>query len=247
MIIEKASPRDVPALRALWQEAFSDTDEFLDTFFALPYRCLAAKDGGTVVGAVYWFDCVCRGEPVAYLYAVATRKTRRGEGIGTRLLTQLHALLAETHKVAILVPGEERLRAFYEKLGYRSFGGRKEIAVAPAAGLLPAETLTAEEYALRRKKLLPAGGVEQVGNTLPLLGELLDFYGGDGWLLAGRVEDGVFTAPEFLGDTRLLGDIFCALQLPSGKVYTAGETPFGMYCPITEDVSAPTYFAFALD
>ena len=247
MIIEPASTRDVPALRELWQEAFSDTDEFLDTFFALPYRCLTAKDGAEAVGAVYWFDCVCRGEPMAYLYAVATRKTRRGEGICTRLLTQLHKLLAESCRATLLVPGEERLRAFYGKLGYRSFGGRKEIAAAPAAGFLQAEVLTPEEYARRRKKLLPVGGVEQEGNTLPFLGKLLDFYGGDGWLLAGRVEDGVFTAPEFLGDTRLLGDVFHTLQLPAGKVYTAGETPYGMYCPITEDVSVPTYFAFALD
>lgn len=247
MIIEKASPRDVPALKELWQEAFSDTDDFLDEFFSLPYQCLAAKDGGAVVGAVYWFDCVCRGEPMAYLYAVATRKERRGEGICTRLLKQLHTLLAENCRATVLVPGEESLRAFYEKLGYRSFGGRREIAVTPAGGILPAETLTPEEYAKRRKKLLPSGGVEQVGNTLPLLGKLLRFYGGEGWLLAGSVEHGVFNAPEFLGDTRLLGDVFHTLQLPGGIVCTAGDTPFGMYCPLVEDIAAPTYFAFALD
>ncbi len=247
MIIEKATPGDEPALRELWQEAFSDTDGFLDEFFSLPYQCLAAKDGEAVVGAAYWFHCICRGEPMAYLYAVATRKTRRGEGICTRLLKALHTRLAETCRATLLVPGEEGLRSFYRKLGYRDFGGRREITVLPGSGILSAEALTVEEYARRRRELLPLGGVEQVGNTLPFLESFLQFYGGEGWLLAGSVEAGVFTAPEFLGDPRLLGDIFHTLNLPGGSVYVAGETPFGMYCPIMENVSAPTYFAFALD
>ena len=86
-----------------------------------------------------------------------------------------------------------------------------------------------------------------MGNTLPFLGKLLRFYGGEGWLLAGSVENGAFIGQEFLGDPCLLGDIFHTLKLPGGSVYMAGETPFGMYCSLAEDISAPAYFAFALD
>ena len=67
MRIEK--PRDIGALRRLWQEAFGDEDAFLDTFFATafsPERCRCAVEGDSLLGALYWFDCICGGKTLAY-------------------------------------------------------------------------------------------------------------------------------------------------------------------------------------
>ena len=53
MIIENPVLQDVPALRALWKQAFSDTDSFLDSFFSLafsPERAMVARQEGKIVG-----------------------------------------------------------------------------------------------------------------------------------------------------------------------------------------------------
>ena len=55
MIIEHPGKKDIPKLRALWQEAFSDTDAFLDLFFTqifAPERSLAVKEGETLLAAL---------------------------------------------------------------------------------------------------------------------------------------------------------------------------------------------------
>lgn len=76
-------PALIPGLRKLWQEAFGDTEEYLDGFFRLAYspeNCLCIGEGDIVHAALYWLDMTCRGERIAYIYAVATAKNRRGEG-----------------------------------------------------------------------------------------------------------------------------------------------------------------------
>ena len=65
MIIDAPKLECVPALRALWREAFGDGDEFLDTFFDTAFskeRCRVAIDGERTVGALYWFDCSFKGK-----------------------------------------------------------------------------------------------------------------------------------------------------------------------------------------
>jgi hypothetical protein len=67
----------IPALRGLWKEAFGDSDDFLDMFWRTAFsydRCRCVTVDGEVAAALYWFDCECRGERVAYIYAVATAK-----------------------------------------------------------------------------------------------------------------------------------------------------------------------------
>ena len=111
----------VPQLRALWKEAFGDTDEFLDTFFTAAYsadRCRCCTENGEVIAALYWFDCSYGDEKIAYIYAVATAKAHRGRGICKRLMEDTHAYLsAHAYGAAMLVPGSEGLFAFYERLG----------------------------------------------------------------------------------------------------------------------------------
>ena len=71
MKIDHPAFEQVPGLRQLWQEAFGDSDAFLDGFFDTgfsPRRCLCVTDGEPVA-AVYWFDCRFAGEKLAYLYA----------------------------------------------------------------------------------------------------------------------------------------------------------------------------------
>ena len=90
MIID--APRSISPLKDLWRIAFGDPDGFIDDFFALAYcprRCLCAYEADRLAGALYWFDCTCRGQKMAYLYAVATDPGFRGRGFCRALLEDL--------------------------------------------------------------------------------------------------------------------------------------------------------------
>jgi len=120
MIIDLPSASDIPALRALWKEAFGDSDEFLDSFMSTafsPCRAMCAKDGEKISAMLYWFDCECRGERVAYLYAVATAKGYRNRGICSALMERTHGHLSEKgYTGVLLVPGSPSFSPFMKNL-----------------------------------------------------------------------------------------------------------------------------------
>lgn len=246
MIIDNPAQRDIPGLRALWKQAFLDTDDFLDSFFSLafsPERALVAKEGAQILGALYWFDCLCGEKRFAYIYAVATEKDHQGKGVCTALMKEAHERLGKEGKGTLLVPADNRLRAFYNRLGYRDFGGMEETTCFAGENAVPVEKLTAKTYAQRRRVLLPKNGVLQEGAFLPFLDANMRFYGGEDWLLA--IGEGY--APEFLGDKALLPGILKTLQIPKAQVRCSGDTPFAMWRCEKEDFTTPGYFAFALD
>ena len=172
MIIKNPTMGDIPALRGLWKEAFSDTDDFLDSFFALafsPERALIACEGEEIFAALYWLNCAWEEKTVAYVYAVATDKKHRGKGICKALMAELHNRVDRT----VLVPADDGLRAFYGRLGYRDFGGMEEILCFSDETTVVIEKLTAKTYAKKRRMLLPAGSILQEGVFLPILEEML--------------------------------------------------------------------------
>ncbi len=246
MIIDNPVPQDIPALRALWKQGFGDTDAFLDDFFSLafaPERALVARENGEIFGALYWLDCLCGDKSFAYIYAIATDKDHRGQGVCKTLMAEAHAKMAQEGKGTILVPANDDLRAFYCQFGYKDFGGMDEVVCFAGKTSVPAEKLTADVYAQRRRLLLPEGGALQEGAFLPFIDTQMDFYGGDGWLLAIQKD----FAPEFLGDKALLPGILKTLRLSEARVRFAGKTPFAMCRCIEGEIPKPQYFAFALD
>lgn len=242
MIIEHPTMADIPTLRRLWKAAFSDTDAFLDLFFSLafsPERALIVREEGEARAMLYFLDCA----DFSYVYAVATEEKCRGKGYCRALMEKLH----QERKRTVLVPVNENLRAFYERFGYRSFGGITESMCSADDTYVKAEELTIESYMQKRKALLPKGGLRQEGDFAPLLKQMLSFYGGDGWLMALAEEDGKYIALEFLGDKSVLPGILHTLQLESACVRCPGNAPFAMCRSEDGDDFLPTYFAFALD
>lgn len=250
MIIEHPTDQDIPALRILWKEAFSDTDAFLDLFFTRGFaleRSLTVKEGDRILAALYWFYCAWEENQSAYIYAVATKKEHRGKGICRALMDKLHVEMEKMDRSTILVPVDESLRTFYARMGYRDFGGMDEEIYYPAGTPVAAEKLSAIGYMQKRRGLLPAGGVVQEGEVLPFLESMLTFYGGEKWLLAGYQDEEKWKFPEFLGDPALLPGILKTLEISSARVCTAGESPFAMCRPMNGEEKDPAYFAFALD
>ncbi len=144
MKIDKPLDCQQKGLRLLWQEAFGDSEEFLDTFFNTafsPDRCRCVTINGQVIAALYWFNCTRKTDntntltntPIAYIYAVATAEEYRGCGICHKLMENTHTHLAGLgYEGAILVPGDEGLFRLYENMGYHACAYINEFECAAA-------------------------------------------------------------------------------------------------------------------
>lgn len=239
-------------LRRLWQEAFGDSEEALDSFFATgfsPDRYHCISEDGIPVSALYWFDCSLDGHRLAYLYAVATLKSHRGKGLAHRLMRETHEILKkQSYAGAVLVPGTADLSAFYEKLGYRTVTTVKEFTCSEAHKPVALEEVTATAYARLRNHLLPPGGVVQEGAALDYLQACAKLYAGEGFLLSAAAEGDCLQVQEFLGNTSLAPRILTALGMAKGNFRTPGEDrEFAMFLPFQAECPIPSYFGLALD
>lgn len=224
--IDAPKPADIPALRSLWKEAFGDTDAFLDTFARTAYspaRCRCVTVDGDVAAALYWFDCTHADRRIAYLYAVATARAHRGQGLCRALMEDTHRHLTEQgYAGAMLVPGSASLFDFYARMGYRTCTAVREITctASPSDGRAPTAVLR----------------------------PMSTFYAGDGFLLAARTEGNTVRGIELLGDTTAAPHIVRALGCETGTFRTPGnENPFAMFFPLQDGVPAPAYFGLAFD
>ena len=242
----------IPALKHLWQEAFGDPVSVIDAFFATGFsadRCHLLLEDGEPVSGLYWFDCQLEGSKLAYLYAVATRISHRGKGLGTRLMEETHRTLRDRgYAGCILVPDGQALRAWYSSLGYRTVTTVGKFRCHAGSTPVPLREITAAEYAQLRKTHLPVGGVVQEGVALDYLQALEQFYAGDNWLLAASIENSTLIAQEFWGNPQAAPAILRALHCEEGRFRGPGAgEPFAMFLPLQDNCPIPSYFGLALD
>ncbi|MBQ9748743.1 MAG: GNAT family N-acetyltransferase [Clostridia bacterium] len=252
MIIDHPKNDALPALRALWREAFGDTDAFISAFFDTAFhrdRCLCLYDGDDLASALYWLDCTVGDERLAYLYAIATAERHRGRGLCHRLMDETHRRLADLgYTGAVLVPGSETLFRFYGRMGYRICGHVHPIHCVAKPAPLTLRRIGREEYALRRAALLPKDGVVQENESLAFLASYATLYTGEGVLLAAYADEETLCGIELLGDPTLAPAITSALGFAQGTFRTpGGNTPFAMHLPLTDGARTPTYFGLAFD
>ena len=237
------TPEQTDGLRTLWKEAFGDSEQFLDGFFETAYstdRCRCITENGRIAAALYWMDCRCDDVPMAYLYAVATARLYRGQGLCRKLMEDTHSHLKSLgYAGCILVPGEPELFSMYENMGYVNFSGMDTV-IAAAASPLPLRHVSAEEYAALRRQYLPPRGVIQEG--MDFLATYATLYAGDDFVCAWAGD----TALELLGNTAAAPGILGALGKAKGRFRIPGKTPFAMYRPLS-DTPAPAYFGIAFD
>lgn len=251
MTIEMPNAACLPGLRALWKEAFGDTDGFLDAFFCTafnPRRCRCVLAEGQVAAALYWFDCLVDDRKVAYIYAVATAKAYRGQGLCHQLMERTHRELAQLgYSGAVLVPGEECLFQFYEAMGYTVCGFMDTLACSAADVPTDLREVDADEYACLRKSFLPAGGVVQEGENLAFLQTQARLYAAEGFVLAAQRDKDTLWGMELLGEPGAAPKILRALGCTRGRFRHPGERkPFAMYYPL-DGTPSPVYFGLAFD
>jgi len=251
MIIDAPAKRHFLQLWQLWQEAFGDTEEFLEAFRKTaftPDRCRCVLESDRVAAALYWFDCTCRGKKLAYIYAVATAKIQRGKGLCAALMENTHAhLKAQGYSGAVLVPAEEGLQRYYSKFGYAICCNATTVECKAGEQPLPLQRVSPEAYASLRRSLLPEGSVLQEGVNLSFLASQADLFAARGLLLAASVQNDRLIAMEFLGDLALCPAIVRSRNCAHGSFrIPGGENPFAMYLPF-DDAPPPTWFGLAFD
>lgn len=253
MIIDEPRESQMQCLRELWQEAFGDTEEFLDAFGQTAFskeRCRCVSTDGKVAAALYWFDCTLEDKPIAYLYAIATSRACQGRGICHELMENTHRHLGRLgYQGAVLVPGSKKLFRLYEEMGYRVCSGIREISCTASVQKVPLERISEAEYAEFRRKLLPEGGVVQENENLKFLQTQARIYAGPNVLLAAKVESGRLYGLELLGDETKAPEIVSALSCEGGIFRVPGtDKPFAMYRQLKEsELPAPSYFGLAFD
>lgn len=239
-------------LRALWKEAFGDTDAFLDKFFQTgfsPDRCATAYRDGQLAGALYWFDCFWGGRKLAYIYAVATAKAFRNQGVCKKLMEQCHEKLASLgYAGATLVPVDRAVSSLYEKLGYQHFGGMERICIQAEGDPVSLRELTSAEYAAKKEAYLDENAIRQNGRLLDFLSTYVRFYETEGALFCVATEADTAWFQEFFGDVQLAPCVLQTLQVSKGHLgLPNGKTPFAMYRSFTRDTALPSYLGIALD
>lgn len=144
-----------PMAKALWKEAFDDSDAFIDWYFAnkiLPGNSLCMFEGGELLSIVHMIPYTLRiqGKPIksAFIAGVATSMSRRGEGLmRTMLLESLRLLKSRGIFITHLYPFSHK---FYEKLGWTAYSHMSRQTVTAASRLRGTdivETMDADELA----------------------------------------------------------------------------------------------------
>lgn len=251
MNIKSPSREQIPQLRQLWKQAFGDSDAFLDIFFSTafaPERCRCVMVDGAVAAALYWFSCQAGGQPIAYIYAVATDQKLRGRGLCRQLMADTHSYLKSLgYAGALLVPGDAALRQMYRTMGYWDQTSVQRFS-CQAGTPVSLERIDGETYGALRRKLLTTGAVLQEGENLRFLQEIAQFYRGEGFVLCAVQDGSKLVVPELLGSKEAAPGIVAALGCEEGVFTVPGKAePFAMGMALVSDFQEPSYFAFAFD
>lgn len=244
--------RETQQLLKLWKAVFGEYDGFWELFLDTGYQsdhCCCMVESGQVTAGLYWFDCSCGNDKIAYVYAVVTDPAHRGKGLCRKLMADVHALLLDRGYASVmLVPADEGLREMYRKMGYEDCTSVSTISCA--AGEISAEirNTDVEEYAALRREFLPEGSVLQEGIQLPFLAAQAQLFAGRDFLLAAWLEEETLYGMELLGNSDAAPGILRALGCKTGKFQIPGQDrPCAMLHKLKEDAAIPRYFGLAFE
>jgi predicted acetyltransferase len=125
-MIREAKIADIPILKAIWKQAFDDSEEYLELFFESkfqPYNTLVWEEGRTIVATLYMLPYSlrfhCATLPSYYLMALYTYPNLRSRGImGKMLLESFNRMHSRGIPLALLTPAEESLMEYYRRFGF---------------------------------------------------------------------------------------------------------------------------------
>lgn len=263
-----ADKGDIPALHTIWREAFpADADGDIEAFLervTLPTECLVAAVDGRPVSMVFLLPAVWRcGErkmPLQYIYAAATLKAFRGEGIFGELLNKALQLAEKQGCAAsFLRPAQPSLCGYYARFGYRPFFFCQTESGNAANDDVTFRRVDADEYTAARNALLPKAAVEWQQR-------FVDYASDDGAVVWNEEEHRGCALCKRQGDNLFIQEILCAekertryceglaawfgCETYTCRVSSRSGEVFGMICPLatweTQNEAIP-FMGLALD
>ena len=243
---------EIRQLLQLWKTVFGEYDGFWELFLETGFladHCRCIVENGLVAAGLYWFDCSCGKDKIAYIYAVVTDPVQRGKGLCRKLMADVHALLkCQGYDSVMLVPADTGLREMYRKMGYDDCTTVSSLICT--AGETPADvrSIGVEEYTRLRRKLLPETGVLQEEENLSFLSAQAQLLAGADFLLAAWREEDTLHGMELLGNTAAAPGILQALGCTTGKFQIPGqEKAFAMIHKLQKNAATPKYFGLAFE
>lgn len=261
MRMRKTAPGDLPALKALWAQAFGDTEAEIDAFFETLYPealGFCAEEDGQPAAMLYALPVTAVHDETAvraaYLYAVATEEAHRGCGICRALMAFAERELQKRYfSCLLLVPADERLAQYYESLGYARQTGctvRHLRVDAPKGRALP---VSVPDYAgLRETMLFDVPHVRYPKAMLDYEAARAKLYrlelGYDLGCAAVSVQDGTAVVEELLPDLRMLPAL--AAEVPAERYLVRTPGHDGLSCMtkwLDKAAFGPIWLAFPFD
>lgn len=252
MNFEHPGKAHIPQLIHLWKSVFGEYDSFWELFrdtAFLPDHCRCITENGRVTAGLYWFDCSCKQDKIAYVYAVVTDPHHRGRGLCRQLMTDVHALLkVRNYASVMLVPADEELRKMYRKMGYEDCTAIGAISCTAGETSAEIRNVGTEEYTALRRNLLPEASVLQEGIQISFLAAQAQLFAGKDFLLAAYLEDDKLHGIELLGNADAAPGILRALGCKDGIFQIPGnQKTFAMIHKLSENAVIPNYFGFSFD
>ncbi len=231
-----AKKADLPALTKLWATCFGDDPKEIQGFWSATFdriRVYIGSEGNrilamTCVIPTHFVDDEGESHSCGYVYAVCTDPHARGRGICQGLMDYIHKNCGFSYTA--LVPAEESLFSFYEKMGYTTCFYNHEYSAHPQKGckIRPA---TPEVYRSIRELQLYDNFLSYEEYLLPCAGQLYRIETEDG-LYCGCCykKDSTLLIRELLPDSPVAAAALCAhLNCKTAIVRTMdGNRPFGM-------------------
>ncbi len=256
MNCERAKKNDLPALTVLWQTCFGDSEADIRRFWEAAFdkiQVYHVREGKKSLAML----CVlptqlvdeCGGSrSCGYFYAVCTAPEARGKGLCAKLMQYAEKNCG--FACAALVPAEESLFEFYQKLGYQTTFYHKKYSVSAEKGAKITKA-SPEVYRSIRELQLYGDFISYEEWLLPLAGELYRIETDEGVFCACAVKLGnTLEIKELLPDEpKAAAAIAAHLGCERANVCTdGGEAPFGM-CKALKNQPLPhhAYLALAFD
>ena len=244
-MIRFAEPRDYQQLKALWMNAFGDSETAVDAFFIQRHKdenMLVDIRDDKAAGMLTMLPVTLstsggQSYQARYIYAVATREDCRRQGVSTALLNAAYAHMKSLGEAAaVLVPATPDLFAFYEKRDYKTFFSL-DILTVNTAELPPFphqgkfDTCSAVEYARLRDKAFENSGlyvrwdepaVSYAVQTFakPCGVTAVSWAGGHGCAAWETAEDGILVKELALPDGGVLTALSVLHRMLNAKQYT---------------------------
>ncbi len=227
-MIRAYNEADYASVVALWQEAFGDAKEDIDPCLNAFKDDLFVYQKEDCIVAMFMLLPLTRGsEDGYYIYAVATLKSARGQGIATKLLDYAKEKTEKGNKAFLaLVPAKPALFDFYEKRGFtagtlmRKKTYKKDELADTSLSIRP---VTPHAYFILRENFfknvsLTAWSAEMLEKIENIYGEC--FY---------EASDGSFCMAYAIGDKLIIPEI-CLNDATAEEVVSALAKPFNVTC-----------------